>query len=437
MLVEAAPPERRRARRRHRFRPGPAQFGRRPLQPLPFPERRRRDLGHPRLHGAGAGRGRSGDAGHRRLCARGRPLRDGHGHAAVPGATPRSRSRSNGCRSRPRHRASTCPTWTLVGKPRYCGVSHVSLRSLHQRRGGGSRAGRGAHPAQSWSPQAPPMADHGPPDRNRRPGPRVRRLASSLAPGADPEPDRHDRAGRFLELHGRCGLRRYAQAGAGDEPAAITLLQRPARPNGARDPDADGALSRGALDAGGGPGSLPTRGRQGRVDGLDREHGQQVRDRPHRAGLPERRFPGQADGRSGEEGRRARHPRPGGDQAAGNRRGIAQLHPEIRHAHRPGHDTVARCLEGVFVGRQGKQRKGAGGSDSTLQAGHRSRPQLRHGLRQPGKRVCRPPRIRPGHRELPKGLRPARQSERAREVRALRLLLQERHRGAGEVHPDL
>ena len=76
------------AGRHHGLWPGQAQLGGRPVESLRVPERCRRDFGHPRLHGAGAGRGGRRDAGDRRLCDGGRALRDGHRGEAVRGRHP-------------------------------------------------------------------------------------------------------------------------------------------------------------------------------------------------------------------------------------------------------------------------------------------------------------------------------------------------------------
>ena len=92
MLVEPTPPDRGAAGRDHGFRAGASQRARRSDQ-SGLAERRERHLGDTGLHGAGAGGGRAGDAGHGHLCARGRAVRDGHRHLAVHGRDAASHSR--------------------------------------------------------------------------------------------------------------------------------------------------------------------------------------------------------------------------------------------------------------------------------------------------------------------------------------------------------
>ena len=110
---------------------------------LPVPERRGGDLGHPRLHGAGAGRGWPGDAGHGRLCARGRPLRDGHRGPAVRGGHPapdRGQAAAGAAPEPADPRARPGPSLggddTAMSGPPAC-------RSLRQRRGRRGRARKG------------------------------------------------------------------------------------------------------------------------------------------------------------------------------------------------------------------------------------------------------------------------------------------------------
>ena len=149
MLVEPAPPDREAAGGDHGFRAGAAQRARRPHQ-RGVADRRARDFWHPGLHGAGAGGGWPGDAGHGHLRARGRAVRDGHRRLAVHGRDSASHGRQTpaGAASEPtdpRARSGSasgsrrfCVVWPVAPADRFATIGDVVV-------GARRRAARGTH----------------------------------------------------------------------------------------------------------------------------------------------------------------------------------------------------------------------------------------------------------------------------------------------------